>query len=64
MTPTPIPALPHGSGSWVCTSPAGVVREFFNRRNVEKAAAAGWRIEPVGDYLHRINEQIKAAPNA
>lgn len=64
MTLTPIPTLPHGSGSWVCTSPAGAVLEFFNRRNVEKAAAAGWRIETALAYLCRINAEIKADTHA
>ena len=55
-----IPELPHSCGSWICTSPQGAVREFYTRRNVEKAAAAGWRIETAFDYLHRLNEEIAA----
>lgn len=33
-------------------------REFYERRNVELAAAAGWKIETALDYLHRINAEI------
>jgi len=57
---TPIPALPSTCNSWVVTSPAGTVYEFGNRRNVEKAAAAGWRIETAAEYLGRINQEIRS----
>jgi hypothetical protein len=49
------------SGSWICTSPGGTVREFFNRTNAERAANAGWRIETALVYLGRINQEIRAA---
>lgn len=55
---TRIPALER-SGSWIVTSPSGTVREIYERRNVEKAAKAGWRIETAGQYLGRINREIK-----
>lgn len=58
---TPIPPLERSCGSWVVTSPAGTVYEFFGRRNVEKAAAAGWRIETALQYLGRINAAIRGA---
>ncbi len=65
MTPTPIPELPHTCNSWVVTSPDGSRRhELWTRANVEKAAAAGWRIETAHAYLCRINAEIKAATNA
>jgi hypothetical protein len=56
---TAIPPLTRDCNSWVVTSPSGLVLEFFTRRNVEKAAAAGWRIETASDYLHRINREIQ-----
>lgn len=55
-----IPALPHGCGSWVVTSPAGRVLELYDRANVEKAAAAGWKIETALQYLARFNAQVAA----
>lgn len=54
-----IPALPRGCGSWIVTSPAGRVVELYERRNVEKAAAAGWRIETAVDYLVRFNAEMQ-----
>ena len=56
----PIPPLPHGCGSWICTSPNGMRREFYGRRNVGIAAIAGWKVETAIDYLHRINTETKA----
>lgn len=56
---TAIPPLTRDCNSWVATSPSGRVLEFFTRRNVEKAAAAGWRIETASDYLYRINREIQ-----
>lgn len=65
MTPTPIPALPHTCNSWVVTSPDCARRyELWERANVERAAAAGWRIETAHDYLCRINAEIKADTHA
>lgn len=54
-----IPELPHGCGSWVCSGPNGQRYEFFERSNVERASAAGWRVETTIDYLHRINQEIR-----
>lgn len=59
-TPSEIPPLPPRCGSWVVTSPDGRVFELFDRTNVKRAAADGWRIETAIDYLHRINTEIKA----
>lgn len=56
---TAIPPLPHNCNSWVVTPPVGRAIELFTRRNVEKAAAAGWRIETAIDYLCRINREIR-----
>ena len=53
-----IPELEPHCGSWVCTSPEGVVREFYDRANVEKAARAGYRIETAAAYLSRINREL------
>jgi len=55
-----IPELEERCGSWVCTSPAGEVREFFERANAEKAAASGWRVETAATYLARINRELRA----
>ena len=57
---TAIPPLPHNCNSWVVTPPVGRAIELFTMRNVEKAAAAGWRVETTIDYLHRINQEIAA----
>jgi hypothetical protein len=53
-----IPELEAHCGSWVCTSPTGEVREFYERGNVEKAARAGYRIETAAGYLGRINRGL------
>jgi hypothetical protein len=55
--PVTIPALPHGCGSWIVTAPDGRVFELFDRTNVQKAADAGWRIEPAVQYLARLNAE-------
>lgn len=57
---TAIPPLPHNCNSWVVTPPVGRAIELFTLRNVEKAAAAGWRVETTIDYLRRINQEIAA----
>ena len=49
---TTIPPLTRDCNSWVVTPPAGRAIELFTLRNVEKAAAAGWRIETASDYLY------------
>lgn len=54
-----IPPLPHNCNSWVVTPPVGRAIELFTARNVEKAAAAGWKVEAAIDYLHRINAEIQ-----
>jgi hypothetical protein len=54
---TAIPKLAPHEGSWVVTSPNGRITELFERENVEKAAAAGYKIETIGDYLARFNKQ-------
>lgn len=54
-----IPNLEPTCNSWVCTSPGGRVVELHNRENVEKAAAAGWRVETAAGYLARINGLIR-----
>lgn len=56
---TAIPPLTRYCNSWVVTPPVGRAIELFTRRNVEKAVAAGWRIETTIDYLHRINREIQ-----
>lgn len=58
-----IPELEHHCGSWVMTSPTGRVYESFNRRNVEKAHAAGWKVETAAQYLGRLNKEIREATN-
>lgn len=55
MNTSQVPELPHGCGSWIVTAPDGRVFELYERANVRKAAAAGWRIETAVDYLVRIN---------
>lgn len=57
--PSAIPELESICGSWICTSPAGTVREFSERSNVERAAAAGWKIETALQHLGRINAQLR-----
>lgn len=61
---TPIPDLEPYCGSWTVTSPDGEVVELFTRANVERAAAAGWRVETTTQYLCRINAEIKARGGA
>ncbi len=53
-----VPELKHGSGSWVCTSPTGEVREFRKRSNAALAGQHGWHVEDVADYLARLNKQV------
>lgn len=54
-----VPSLERESGSWVVTSPKGRVVELFDRANVEKACAAGWRVETALQYLTRIRAEVK-----
>jgi len=56
-----VPELPHGCNSWVVTSPTGVVRELYERANVQLAIAHGWKAETTVDYLARLNAEIRAA---
>lgn len=55
-----VPPLEPRCGSWICTSPAGEVREFFERENVARAAIGGWLVETVAQYLGRINGEIRS----
>lgn len=59
MSATRIPELGARCNSWVVTSPHGKVFELFDRKNVEKAAKAGWQIETAINYLARIRGEIK-----
>lgn len=54
-----VPELERYCGSWICTSPTGLVREFFSRESVLRAAEAGWQVETAAKYLARINAAIK-----
>jgi hypothetical protein len=54
-----IPELERHCGSWICTSPTGQVREFFDRSNAEVAKRNGWTVETAAQYLGRINSAIK-----
>lgn len=54
-----VPELEPHCGSWICTSPGGEVREFFERANVERAASTGWRVETAAQYLGRVNAAIR-----
>jgi hypothetical protein len=61
QTNNPIPELEPHCGSWIVSAPnAGAVVELFERRNVERAAAAGWRIETAAQYLARIQREVSA----
>lgn len=55
-----IPELEPHCGSWMVTSPAGDIRELFERGNAERALAAGWRVETAAQYLSRINRAVLA----
>lgn len=58
---TPIPELDGRSGSWVVSSPDGKrVYELYERKDVQIVANAGWKIETAGEYLGRINAEIRA----
>ncbi len=48
--------------SWICTCiSSGEVFEVFTRKDLEKIEATGlFTVEEAGDYLGRINEEIKA----
>jgi hypothetical protein len=59
MSLHPIPELEPHCGSWVVTSPTGRVYELFERADVEKVAAAGWKVETAATYLGRINAAIR-----
>ena len=60
-----VPELDHLSGSWICTSPdadAGyTVREVYDRKDAEKLAARGWRIQTAYEYLVEFNKGVKFA---
>ena len=56
---TPIPALSRACNSWIVTSPRGTVTEIWGQANIQRASQAGYRIETAGDYLARVNAQIK-----
>jgi hypothetical protein len=53
---TEIPELSHYEGSWIVVSPQGDIRELYERRNVEKAVAAGWTVTTIGAYLSSFNK--------
>jgi hypothetical protein len=55
-----IPQLEPHCGSWIVTSPQNVVRELFERANVERAVAAGWKVETTLQWLARLNRQERA----
>ena len=48
-------------GSWVATRDGWHPVELWTRRGAERAEAAGWRVEAVGDYLARVNAAIRGA---
>jgi hypothetical protein len=54
-----LPRLSSREGSWVGTSPAGEVREFYSRQKAERALNAGWRLETIGAYLGRVNRTVR-----
>lgn len=58
-----VPPLEHGSGSWVVSRIATheVIGEFFNRRNVERFNPETCLVETIGQYLGRINAEIRGA---
>ena len=49
------------TGSWMVTSPSGRVTELYTPANVERARAAGYKVETALEYLTRLNAEIKAA---
>lgn len=53
-----IPELPHGCNSWVVHSPIGATAELWSRKNVERLASIGWKVETTAAYLNRINAEI------
>lgn len=54
-----IPELEPHCGSWICTSPAGEVREVFTRKTAETLARYGWRVQTAAAYLAELNKRIK-----
>lgn len=52
-----VPELPHGCGSWVVTSPRGLVYELYDRANVRRAVKNEWLVETAVDYLCRLNRE-------
>ncbi len=60
---TRAPDLEPHCGSWIATSGARVV-ELFTRRDADKLAAAGWRVETAAQYLGRVNAEIRAGSTA
>lgn len=52
-----VPDLEHGSNSWICSWGSARV-ELYERANVEKLAARGWRVETAGQYLARLNHEL------
>lgn len=56
MAEPAFPELEHGSGSWIVTSPTGIVFELYERANARSAFGLGWQVETAGQYLGRINK--------
>lgn len=55
------PELERTCGSWVVTLANGAVRETFSRTNAKRLHACGFRVETAGQYLGRINQEIRNA---
>ena len=55
-----IPELERHCGSWIVTSPSGRVTELYERANVEKALAAGYKVQTALAYLCEFNKSISS----
>lgn len=54
------PELKHGSKAWVVSKPGGkAILETSDKSTADKCASIGYRVEVVGDYLARLNREIK-----
>ena len=56
-----IPELEPYCGSWVVSriDDGSVIGEFYDRRNVEKFNPATCSVETTGQYLARVNREVK-----
>lgn len=56
----PAPKLEPHCGSWIITTPTGMVLETFSRRNADMASEApGYKVETALEYLSKLNRAAR-----